>query len=191
MYNNVFCDENLFSSFIVSCIPDLDINEIRKEAYEIRNNFKSREVSNIGGYQSPLFGEKTDYKNFNLLQDTVEVFAKNYTDSKELGLSYPNSCWWMNINKTYDYNVLHAHGRSDLIGVYYISAPKDSGELVLMRNDGCTYSSLYKNSEHKNITFNVPTEEGRLYLISGHLWHFVKGNKSDKDRISVSFNLHF
>jgi len=191
MYSNVLCDDHLFSSFIVSCIPELNLNEIREEAYSIQKNFVSREVSNINGYQSPIFDEKTNFKNFDLLKEIVEHFAKNYTDERNLNLPFPSSQWWMNINKTHDYNVLHTHGRADLIAVYYISMPENAGNLELLRNDGTVYSSFYRNASYRNIFFNIPAEEGRLYLMPGQLWHYVKSNKSEEDRISVSFNLRF
>lgn len=191
-YNQVLFDNNLFSSFIVSCVPDINLEEIKEEAYAMQKNFVSKEVSNNGGYQSPGFDSGScNFKNFKLLEKTVEEFAFDIVNDRGLDLPYPDVCWWMNINKNSHYNVLHNHGRADLIGVYYIAAPENSGNLVLVRNDGASYSNLYKNRDDQNLSFRIPTQIGRLYIIPGHVWHYVRTNESQEDRISVSFNIYF
>lgn len=132
-YNQVLFDNNLFSSFIVSCVPDINLEEIKEEAYAMKKNFASKTVSNNGGYQSPAFDSGScNFKNFNLLEETVKNFSFDVVNDRELDLPYPNVCWWMNINKNCHYNVIHNHGRADLIGVYYIAAPENSGNLILV-----------------------------------------------------------
>lgn len=191
-YNHVLSDENLFSSFIVSCVPDLNLEEMAQESYEIKKTIKSVSVSNNGGYQSPSFdGKKSNQKNLDSLKEIAENFAHDVVNDRGLNLPFPSVTWWVNINKNCHYNVLHNHGRADLIGVYYISAPENSGNLVLFRNDGSAYSNLYKNSYVKNLDFTIPAEVGRLYIIPGHIWHYVEPNESTEDRISVSFNIYF
>lgn len=189
-YKNVLSD-NIFPSFIVSCTPEVNMQEIKEEAYLIKENFTGRKKSNQNGYQSPTFEEKSNYKNFDLLMETVGNFAYDVVNERGLNLPRPSICWWMNINQECQYNIIHNHGRADLIGVYYISAPENSGELVIVRNDGTQYGSLYRNMEEGNISFTIPAENGRLYLIPGHLWHYVRTSQSKKDRISVSFNIYF
>ena len=83
---------------------------------------------------------------------------------------------------------MHSHGRADLIGIYYVTIPPNSGDLVLLRNDGSQYCSLYEN-RNDMLECVIEPEVGRLYILPGHLWHYVTGSNSDKDRISISFNI--
>lgn len=189
-YSNVLSDNNLFSSFIVSCVPDVNLQELKQEAYEIQKSYEGKQKSNSGGYQSPVFDKKCEFKTFELLKEITIQFSSDIVRDLELNLPIPEYSWWMNINKNCDYNILHNHGRADLIGVYYISAPENSGDLVLLRNDGSAYMNLYKN-RNKDLKFFVPAEIGRLYIFPGHLWHYVHTNQSQENRISVSFNIYF
>ena len=87
--------------------------------------YRTESISNEGGYHSPKFvGTK-----FLKLRDTVEEFYNDLLQKKGLGLSVLNIEYWCNINKCYNYNVMHSHGRADLIGIYYVQVPPDSGNL--------------------------------------------------------------
>ena len=69
-------------------------------------------------------------------------------------------------------------------------AGNNSGNLILMRNDGSDYTNLFKNKpELKRI--GIPAEIGRLYIMPGHLWHYVEPNESQEDRISIAYNIKF
>ena len=95
-----------------------------------------------------------------------------------------------NINKGNNYNVMHTHGRADLIGIYYAKVPPESGELVVIRNDGSTWGDLYENRQDM-IEWAIKPETGRLYILPGHVWHYVTNGKNTReDRISISFNLY-
>ena len=184
MYDNVI-DNNIFPSFVCSCIPQIDMMAQLEEAYDIQRQFPSENTSNEGGYHSPVFvGTK-----FLKLRDTVEEFSNDLLQKKGLGLSVANIEYWCNINKCYNYNVMHSHGRADLIGIYYVQLPPNSGNLVLMRNDGSQYCDLYENRADM-LEYIIEPEVGRLYVLPGHLWHYVTGSDSVRDRVSVSFNIY-
>ena len=184
MYDNVI-DENIFPSFVSSCIPQIDMMAQLEEAYDIKSQFASENLSNEGGYHSPVFvGTK-----FLKLRDTVEEFCNDLLEQKGLGLKIANIEYWCNVNKCYNYNVMHSHGRADLIGIYYIQLPPDSGNLVVMRNDGSQYCDLYENRADM-LEYTIEPEVGRLYVLPGHLWHYVTGSDSVRDRVSVSFNIY-
>ena len=184
MYDHVV-DKNIFPSFVCSCIPQIDMMSMLEEAYQIKRMYPSENLSNEGGYHSPKFvGTK-----FSLLKDIVEEFTNNLLDQKGLGLTVTNIEYWCNINKSYNYNVMHSHGRADLIGIYYIQLPPGSGNLVVLRNDGSQYSDLYENRSDM-LEYTIEPEVGRLYVLPGHLWHYVTGSDNVRDRVSVSFNIY-
>lgn len=185
-YTDILQD-TIFPSFIRSCKIGTDTNKIKEEVYHIRDNHTSNSYSNRGGYQSPSFGNEKDYEQYESLQclvRNVRDFA-NDTLREYLGMRKEVGyfTFWTNINQQYDCNVLHNHPNTDMVGVYYPLLPDDSGSLVLVRTDGSSHTNL--GLQQKMI---INGEEGRLYLFPGDLWHWVEPNRSDKDRISVSFN---
>ena len=54
MYDNVI-DQNIFPSFVCSCVPQIDMMAQLEEAYDIKSHYKSEDISNEGGYHSPKF----------------------------------------------------------------------------------------------------------------------------------------
>ena len=184
MYDHVQ-DKNIFPSFVCSCIPQIDMMSQLEEAYDIQRQFPSENLSNEGGYHSPTFvGTK-----FLKLRDTVEQFCNDLLEQKGLELIVSSIDYWCNINKCYNYNVMHNHGRADLIGIYYLQVPDNSGDICFIRNDGSQYCNLYSN-RHDMLEYIVEPEAGRLYVLPGHLWHYVTGSNSVRDRISISFNIY-
>ena len=184
MYNHVI-DENIFPSFVSSCIPDVSISSILEECYQVQKTNLSEDYSNEGGYHSPVFvGSK-----FEKLRDIVHHFCNSLLYNKGLDLTVENIEYWCNINKCYNYNVMHVHGRADLIGIYYVSVPENCGNFAVLRNDGSQYCNLYENRQDM-LEYIIEPEVGRLYILPGHLWHYVESSQSTKDRISISFNIY-
>ena len=179
-------DENIFPTFVCSCIPQIDMKSVLEEVYEIQKTHESKTVSNEGGYHSPIF----DGTEFSDLADVVEEFTNDILDRKDLEVSVKEMQYWCNINKGNNYNVMHSHGRADLIGIYYVKVPPDSGELVVLRNDGSHYSDLFEN-RNDMLEWSIQPETGRLYIFPGHVWHYVTTGKNRREnRISISFNLY-
>tara|TARA_B100000900_G_C20210550_1_gene565634 strand:- start:21 stop:581 length:561 start_codon:yes stop_codon:yes gene_type:complete len=185
MYDHVI-DKNIFPTFICSCIPQIDMMSVMEECYMIKNQYDPVESSNEGGYHSPRFQEEDKFAQ---LVETTKEFANDVLHIKNLNLQVKNLYYWCNINKCYNYNVMHSHGRSDLIGIYYVQVPPGSGNLHVLRNDGSQYCDLYENRADM-LEYVIEPEMGRLYILPGHLWHYVTGSNSDTDRVSVSFNIY-
>lgn len=187
-YNNILCD-TIFPSFIRSCMIDIDVNDIRKEVYKIKKDHESINRSNKGGYHSPVFNNRIEeeyskYKSLSALTKESIIFVNDtLTNYLRVNQEVESLAFWTNINKQYDYNVLHTHPHTDLIGIYYPLLPNNSGSLILCRKDGLEYSNIQLK---KMITINA--EEGRLYVFPAHIWHWVEPNKSNKNRMSISFN---
>ena len=192
-YHNIF-DTEIFPSFLCSCTPSVDLKLIKSECYQIKDNFECIDTSNRNGYHSPSFttnnrNEFADYKQLTNIIEIAENFSVDTLESKKLNSYISELSFWVNINKSYNYNVMHSHGRADLIGIYYVSVPENSGNFVILRNDGSQYCNLYDGNQDL-LEVNLEPKEGRLYLMPGHLWHYVEANESSSDRISISFNVY-
>ena len=90
-------EQDIFSDFIVSEILDVDQKLLEEELETIKENFPSTNRSNIGGYQSPLFGSlgiavPYPYQQFDILLEKEGV-KYNYLDDgdDERGTATPHA----------------------------------------------------------------------------------------------------
>ena len=100
---------------------------------------------------------------------------------------------WANINPPGAMNRPHIHPNSHFSGVYYIKAPKNSGQIVF--NDPRTLSHMLMPTRIEKTPpsylwreVRVDPLEGRIIMFPSWLWHCVEPNESNDIRISVSFN---
>ncbi len=181
----------VFADFVLSADLTLDRQQILSSCRALQEQ-QGTLRSNVGGFQSEAT-HTSDDPVIQELQRTVNDFSLR--SIVELGWDYEKirSVWWVNINVPMSYNVPHTHGRTDLIGVYYVQVPENSGTFNILRNDGMTYTSLITNRNIENPPFNSEwvnePVEGRLYVFPGYVWHYVTQNQTVKDRISLSFNM--
>ncbi len=105
---------------------------------------------------------------------------------------------WKNINAAGNFNIPHCHPRSDLSGVLWIKAPKNSGNIVFESPEISnrykeldSYSDEFKCNSNVYMTYYFPPKEGNILIFPSNLQHEVKENKSNEDRISYSFNIKF
>ena len=103
---------------------------------------------------------------------------------------------WININPPNAFNMKHNHPTNDLAGVLWIKAPKDCGNIVFDSPNSFAISreiDSYNEDFKKDIcyfhSYYFPPIEGRIIVFPSHLEHYVDFNKSNEDRISVSFNI--
>lgn len=83
--------------------------------------------------------------------------------------------FWLNAMDPGDSTSRHTHDNDDelLVGVYYVSAPPGSGDLVLIQQD---------------VELRLRPEAGLFAFFSPHLPHEVEPNLSEQMRLSVAFN---
>ena len=196
--SSTFLEEQIFSDFIASDEIDISLDGLISEVSEMKNKYPSHNRTNVGGYQSPTFGsyivrgENTCIEEDNTLVDFIKLkeividFAQDYMVARNnILITSSTYNWWLNCNHYGHFNQIHTHRKTDLVGLFYIKTPPNSGKLKLIRNDGSQYSAIYRNTE-----YHLTPEEGRCYLFPGHLWHMVEPHGSDEERISVSFNMY-
>jgi uncharacterized protein (TIGR02466 family) len=92
---------------------------------------------------------------------------------------------WGMISPPLAYNVTHNHPGSWFSGVYYLSVPQDSGSIEFYHpSEAASFSGYGRPTE----TFTV--HPGRLILFPPWLKHSVQQNRSQHDRLCVSFNFN-
>ena len=154
------------------------------------------ERSNKGNswHSSDHYMEEDNLLSSILLSSIDNYFASNKIFKEKMQYCILNA--WININSKGGSNVLHDHPGSSLSGVFWINAPKDSGNIVFRNPNSFTEAStLYGYADHlteslnKYETFYLNPQEGYMVLFPSHIQHRVRENRSNKDRISMSFNI--
>ena len=186
---------NIFPSSIHSLgIDNFDDyrDKLIEEIYQERDEDPiGRKISNHGGWQS---------NQITIQKDRSELLKEIITNSvSKLPISegvYAAVEGWKNINEPGNFNVKHNHPRSNLSGVLWIKAAKDSGNIVFTSphifnryQELDSYTDEFKLNSNCYMTYYFPPKEGRLLIWPSDLEHEVKENKSDEDRISYSFNI--
>ena len=99
---------------------------------------------------------------------------------------------WAIINKPRDFNVIHTHPNAYLSAAYYVKAPEKAGRFVIENPLSVarhSYPAHATKTEYNIKAAALDIEEGDLLLFPAYLPHKVNENKSDKDRIVISFNV--
>ena len=109
----------------------------------------------------------------------------------------PITNMWGTINsKVSHWNMVHTHPESILSGVFWLSTPAGSGDLVLMNPTNIDWwtEKLFavekiKSNSYSGTYYRVYAKEGELIIFPSYLPHMVEPNTSDVKRISISFNI--
>lgn len=102
---------------------------------------------------------------------------------------------WGNINGKYSYHEQHIHPNSFLSGVYYVNAPKGSGNINFIDPRNSIRSVEMEPNREQPLTdplrrvIEVEPQDGMLLLFPSWLGHEVQQNLTENDRVSIAFNL--
>jgi uncharacterized protein (TIGR02466 family) len=149
--------------------------------------------SNYGGWQSNnLQNCELEVTLFPEIQNICQQFAK---DVLKIGKPVKMLNAWININDKNSSNVTHTHPHSILSGVYYVKTPENSGNIKFFHPAIDMFERDWSDIQKlEPLEINSPAwwftpEEGHMYLFPSWLKHNVLPNKSDDERISISFNV--
>ena len=147
------------------------VDELYQGAYRCKKMHPSQTRSTEGGYQSPPF----DWNDFH--PQGIEYINKVVGDifNQVKGIQ-----WWYNINGKGSGNLPHSHPGSDLALVLYLT---DTDNLLTFINP----FSQRKLSEASG--YSPKTKKGDILIFPADVIHFVRPNKRDTDRVSISMNL--
>ena len=154
-------------------------------------NDKGVSKTNAGGWHSTT--DMNTKKEYDPL--TTELFNMQEEIYQKENLSRKPVCgnMWANINYPGCFNRPHIHPNSLFSGVYYVTAPKNSGNFMIYdprpgvqmtmpnRKEGKLSPELWREVHYE-------PKAGRCIMFPSWLWHEVKPNESNQTRISVSFN---
>ncbi len=99
---------------------------------------------------------------------------------------------WANIDATNARHNTHGHPNNYLSGVYYVQTQDGANTITFEDPRPQNYVMLphlkkFTVENSRSITLDV--QDGTLLVFPAWFWHSVDDNRSDKERISVSFNI--
>tara|TARA_B100001250_G_scaffold407633_1_gene428717 strand:- start:699 stop:1289 length:591 start_codon:yes stop_codon:yes gene_type:complete len=133
---------------------------------------------------------ENQYLNFHIVPEVQKIFTlvSEYLKNHDLpsllvphsGNGFPVDEFWFNIMEPGDSTGWHNHKEQAFMsGVYYLQVPKNSGHL------------LFRMKKNNEFIYNpIEVKTGKMILFPSYLDHSVEENKSNKIRISISFNLY-
>ena len=191
---------NEIQAFVTSLFEitfnDVEFDKIEEHILDTKaNNSISASRSNSGGWQSPFFQFYDSPTIQKLFDDKISLSAFGLIGYHIKHSTNLNSVeYWYNVNTPNSYNMPHTHPNCLMSGVFYIKVPENSGNIVFTRpeieslelshfNNGTNITNPYTNT-----SYSIKPQKGKLILFPSYLSHYVEQNKSNEDRISISFN---
>ncbi len=130
-------------------------------------------------YRSPSFAR---LKNF--VDAEVRKYLKALRIAPPSGKIEMSTCW-VNIMGRHCHHSFHLHPLSVVSGTYYVEVPRGSGAFKI---EDPRLSSFMGRPCSQNPFWTLEPRPGQLVLFESWLRHEVPANRSERERISVSFN---
>ena len=168
--------------------------ELLKHIYDLHDDDNvGVKKSNINGWHSKPFDLKDNIPNKfyshinNYIKDVFNKYGWEYIDTKVVCTSM-----WAIINKKGNFNIEHTHPNNYLSAAYYVKAPKNCGNFKATNPNILNRHIRAKAEQPNELNSNsasIKINEGDLIIFPAYLPHSVEENKSDEDRVIVSFNI--
>jgi uncharacterized protein (TIGR02466 family) len=180
--------DKLFSTHIFlidNVIPEKDILDIRKHIISTYN-------SDTKNWQSIADLHKIII--YDTLTNKILEYSKNVFDKLELKYdSFKITDMWSNVLKPGETHRPHTHSNNMLSGVYYVDAVETSG---IVFTDPRPQAGVIQPDVNKQILDNAnivkyDSATNRMILFPSWLQHYVPVNETNKNRISIAFNIMF
>lgn len=97
---------------------------------------------------------------------------------------------WMTLTLNGHHAHKHAHGHADISGVYYFQTTGNDGDFYFEHPNRQLLETSVAFSELASKVVYKP-QVGRLILFPGWMEHGVFENKTNSERVSISFNIYF
>lgn len=101
---------------------------------------------------------------------------------------------WFSINRKYSYHEQHHHCPNIWSGVYYVQAGSDDATISFINKNIIDTGWPYYSKKEMNTEFNSTQtvcrpESGMLLVFPSYLHHKVDQQTSDKERVTIAFNM--
>lgn len=148
--------------------------------------------TNVNGWQSPNILQNLD--EFEDMNRRILQVCQRIGESQHFrtDMVYRHQAW-INISPPGASNSVHYHANCHFSGVYYISLKEPECGNIYFRDPRVASRMLTcpvdRATDFTTTEVQMRPEMGRLYVFPGWLEHGVEVNRSDSDRVSISFNV--
>lgn len=178
-----------------------EFENIQKELLEIykdiefkQNPFWTTDTHELSIDDEGCFFNKCILSQHNADQFLSFIHSNVRSYLKEIGCLNPRKYViaqsWFTKTKKEKYAHLHSHGEYDISGVYYLKTNGKDGNLFFP-NMHRSLASNYIMSHVSSISNTLSLENGIIALWPSMLLHNTEPNKTNHERISISFNIKF
>ena len=177
----------IFPTIIWKHTIKCDLDSLSRHILKLKDTTEGVSLSNYGGWQSTDQDISRDFIDLQIELDKAVKSACQQGQLPQLKLYN----LWFNVNGYGAYNMPHNQQDSIISGVFYVDVPeKNMGNIEFYRDDDSQYYlpqlEAYNGfTKQKHV---VEPEPGMLLLFPGWVRHAVQGNRTNRDRISISFN---
>ena len=183
--------EKFFPTLVYGKDVELNNHQLAQDIVNWSNQDKGVSKTNVKGWHSTTdMHTKPEYSQLvtELMRMQKEIYDNEHIDRQAV-----LGNMWANINPPGGSNRAHIHPNSLWSGVYYVKAPKNSGQLKI---EDPRSVALMSRPKQKDVPkpdrllreHHYEPKTGRLIMFPSWLNHCVDPNNSNDIRISVSFN---
>lgn len=192
-FTNRCIDRNIFPNFIVSADLTEYINNeyIKSDFLKVKEKDEGVRITNALGWHSLVRSEDSDSPHLSQAITLTKEFVNEFLQEEGTNLQVDILEYWLMENGAGAFNVVHNHGKVDLIGVYYIEVPSTADGMTILRTDAYTHTAMCNANfpARYHGSFTIDAIVGRVYIMPGHLYHYVKPFDNEGDRRSLIFNI--
>lgn len=181
----------------LSEISDEEMQNIIDHILATKESSTGRVYSNKGGWQSDDYyiDKETNPTIINLfdhIQKRLDM-VREILELENRGSVQNN--YWYNVNTKENFNMVHIHPGSILVGVFYVKTIPREGDVTFFRSNSLEdyYYASYRKRNGTNIIagsqVNYHPSDRMLLIFPGWLPHIVQPTNSKETRISIAFNV--
>ena len=182
IYQN-FLDESSFLEIQTKSFEYIEKNK-EKFQYGWSSNTLTTFIYQVENHQKHFIENE-------ILKNEIKQHVSNYFDiwkfeTKKVDATIKEM--WLNIAKEGGYQEEHTHGAAMFSGVLYLQVNEESGYFQFI-NPLPSEATLMQCSNIFTDSYTIFPKNGMIVLFPGWMKHRVLSNKTNQDRISISFNI--
>jgi uncharacterized protein (TIGR02466 family) len=171
-------------------MSEVDISGITDGHLDENFQKMTHDTTSVSDNEQILNVPKFEFLRTQIVEHMNHLYYDVYGYSKE---TYPAlSSSWLLLSTPNDMSGMHTHGNSIFSGVVYLRVPKNSGGIRFSRgNSNLTdimVPKIERQNEFNSKFFSIDAREGMILIFPSSVPHQVLRNRSNEDRVSLSFN---
>ena len=162
--------------FLYGYLKDIDNKHLKNLAIK---NYKNRHSDNPNDTRSEDIVMPFDKEIKKIIKQMSAAYKKHFKKQLQKN-TVDGHHHWSQVHYKGESTQFHHHlgGGTELAGVYYVDAPKNSGDLILR----------YKKHNYDCSEWYFPPETGKFIIFNAGLEHAVAPNKNRNPRVCISIN---